>query len=231
MGETAPSKLKISVKAPSGATKVVALMAALVIIREGIALFWNLTPLNIFYGIMEIVLAGILVIVLNLIDFGVPFFNKLFKWWIILIIGLLVLMFELLALVLLPLTTLGMMMVVGTFILGGLLTIIAAILELTASKQKMKASLIVALFGAVYAIFESIVLFAIGGGWNIYHGIIGIIFVAILLIISMQTKIDIKIKYEWWVVLIIGFVLLTWVTPGIGGTLVLISFILMLLAY
>ena len=231
MGETAPSKFKFSVKAPSGATKVVALMAALVIIREGIALFWILTPLNIFYGIMEIVLAGILVIVLNLIDFGVPFFNKLFTWWIILIVGLLVMLFEILGLYLVTTSILTQLALAGTYLLGGILTVIAAILELTASKQKTKSSLIVALFGAVYAIFESIVLFAIGGGWNIYHGIIGIIFVAILLIISMQTKIDIKIKYEWWVVLIIGFVLLTWVTPGIGGTLVLISFILMLLAY
>jgi hypothetical protein len=36
MGETTPSKHKFSVTAPSGATKVVTLMAALVIIREGI---------------------------------------------------------------------------------------------------------------------------------------------------------------------------------------------------
>ncbi|MFW9951374.1 MAG: hypothetical protein ACFFKA_14750, partial [Candidatus Thorarchaeota archaeon] len=84
-------------------------------------------------------------------------------------------------------------------------------------------------FGAAYTIFEVIVLFWVGGPQNIYHGIIGIIFV-LLLLIAMQKKVDLKIKYEWWIVLIIGFVLFTWVAPGIGGTIVLISFVLMLLA-
>jgi len=230
MGETTPSKLKFSVTAPSGATKVIALMAALVIIREGIALFWTLAPLNIFYGIMEIILAGILIIVLNIVDFGVPFFKKLYKWWIILILGLLVMLFEILALFLFSTNPIFQMAFAGFYLLGGILTIIAAILELIAGKEKMKASQIVALFGAVYTIFEVIVLFTVGGQQNIYHGIIGIIFVALLLI-SMQKKIDLKIKYEWWVVLIIGFVLFSWVGPGIGGTIILISFILMLLAY
>jgi len=230
MGETTPSKLKFSVTAPSGATKVVALMAALVLIREGIWLFWNSSGINIFFGIMEIILAGILIIVLNIVDFGVPFFKKLFLWWIILILGILVLMFEIFA------SGYNILTAASTgFLLGGLLVVIAAILELVASKQKMKASQIVALFGAAYTIFEIILLFLTSSTsplftQNIYHGILGIIFVALLLI-SMQKKIDLKIKYEWWVVLIIGFVLFSWVGSGIGGTIILISFILMLLAY
>lgn len=230
MGETTPSKLKFSVTAPSGATKVVALMAALVLIREGIWLFWNTADINIFFGIMEIILAGILIIVLNIVDFGVPFFKKLFLWWIILILGILVLMFEIFA------SGYDILAAASTgFLLGGLLVVIAAILELVASKQKMKASQIVALFGAAYTIFEVILLFLNPSTQTIYHGILGIIFVALLLI-SMQKKIDLKIRYEWWVVLIIGFVLYSWVTSipsvtfGTGGTIVLISFILMLLA-
>ncbi|NHJ23278.1 MAG: hypothetical protein EAX89_01795 [Candidatus Lokiarchaeota archaeon] len=230
MGETTPSKLKFSVTAPSGATKVVALMAALVLIREGIWLFWNTADINIFFGIMEIILAGILIIVLNIVDFGVPFFKKLFLWWIILILGILVLMFEIFA------SGYDILTAASTgFLLGGLLVVIAAILELVASKQKMKASQIVALFGAAYTIFEVILLFLNPSTQTIYHGILGIIFVALLLI-SMQKKIDLKIRYEWWVVLIIGFVLYSWVTSipsvtfGTGGTIVLISFILMLLA-
>jgi len=230
MEETTPSKLKFSVTAPSGATKVVALMAALVLIREGIWLFWNTAGINIFFGIMEIILAGILIIVLNIVDFGVPFFKKLFLWWIILILGILVLMFEIFA------SGYDILAAASTgFLLGGLLVVIAAILELVASKQKMKASQIVALFGAAYTIFEVILLFLNPSTQTIYHGILGIIFVALLLI-SMQKKIDLKIRYEWWVVLIIGFVLYSWVTSipsvtfGTGGTIVLISFILMLLA-
>ena len=74
--ETALKKLKFSVKAPSGATKVLGLMAALVIIKGGIELFWNTNPnpvshgLLVFYGIMLIILAGILIIILDFIDFG-----------------------------------------------------------------------------------------------------------------------------------------------------------------
>ncbi|MFW9949802.1 MAG: hypothetical protein ACFFKA_06725 [Candidatus Thorarchaeota archaeon] len=230
MGETTPSKPKFSITAPSGAARIVALMAALVVIREGITLFWTLVPLNIFYGIMEIIFAGILIIVLNIVDFGIPFFKNLYKWWIILILGFLIMLFEILALYLVTTIPLFQMIIAGIYLLGGMLTIISAILELMVGKEKMKASQVVALFGVVYTIFEVIVLFTIGGQQNIYHGIIGIIFI-VLLLISMQKKIDLKIKYEWWVVLIIGFVLFSWVNPGIGGTIILISFILMLLAY
>jgi hypothetical protein len=185
---------------------------------------------------MEIILAGILIIVLTIVDFGVPFFKKLFLWWIILILGLVILMFEILALyhfglLLSPLDPVPNMLInTGVFLLGGILTIIAAILKLVASKQKMKASQIVALFGAAYTIFEIGILFWSSTTQSIYHGILGIVFV-VLLLISMQKKVDLKIKYEWWVVLIIGFVLFSWVGSGIGGTIILISFILMLLAY
>jgi hypothetical protein len=233
MGET--KKVQISVTPPSGAAKVVALIAALMIIREGIALFWAsvgppLIALNIFYGIMEIILAGILIIVLNIVNFGVKFFQKLYLWWVILIIGALVIMFEIFAsgFSVLTAATTGML-------LGGVLVIIAAILEFMTGKEKMKASQLVALFGAAYTIFEVVILFLSPTIQNVYHGIIGIIFVALLLI-SMQNKFDLKIKYEWWVVLIIGFVLYSWVHTGfaafgVGGTIVLISFILMLLTY
>ena len=73
MGETS----KVVLTAPKGAPKVVALIAALMIIREGIALFWTLIPINTFYGIMEIILAGILIIALNIVDFGVEFHFEL----------------------------------------------------------------------------------------------------------------------------------------------------------
>jgi hypothetical protein len=228
---------KISVTPPTGAPKVVALIAALMIIREGIALFWEnmstVSPdaaLNIFFGIMEIILAGILIIILNIVSFGVTFLQKLYIWWIMLILGALVIMFEIFAseFSVLAAATTGML-------LGGVLVIIAAILEFISGKEKMKHSQLVALFGAAYTVFEIIILFLFPTAQNIYHGIIGIIFVALLLI-SMQNKIDLKIKYEWWVVLIIGFVLYAWVHTsfadfGVGGTIVLISFILMLLSY
>ena len=59
------------------------------------------------------------------------------------------------------------------------------------------------------------------------------IIVVILLLLSMYEKIKF-IPYQWWMVLILGFILYGWVIPagvsgGTGGTIVLISFILMLL--
>jgi hypothetical protein len=66
---------------------------------------------------------------------------------------------------------------------------------------------------------------------------IAVVIVAILLLSIF--KVIKFIPYEWWMVLILGFILWGWVIPagrinvvsggGIGGTLVLISFILMLL--
>ncbi|MFX1448245.1 MAG: hypothetical protein ACFFCG_08915, partial [Promethearchaeota archaeon] len=61
------------------------------------------------------------------------------------------------------------------------------------------------------------------------RAIIGIIF-AIFLILTLYEKIDIKIPYSWWVVLIIGFVVVTWVS-GVSGTIIMVAFILLLMAY
>jgi len=222
MGETSS---KIKVTAPSSAPIVVALIAGLLVIREGIGLFWTLNGLLIFYGIMEIIIAGILLIALNIVDFGVEPLKKLYTWWIILILGILVIMFEIFA------SNFSIIDAISSgMLLGGVLTVIAAVLEFMSAKEKMKPSQIVALFGVVYTVIEIIILFYFGGGQNIYHAIIGIIFIIILLL-SMQKKVNLKVPYEWWVVLIIGFVLFSWILSGAGGTIILISFILMLLAY
>lgn len=222
MGETSS---KIKVTAPSSAPVVVALMAGLIVIREGIGLFWTLNGLLIFYGIMEIILAGILLIALNIVDFGVEPLKKLYTWWIMLILGILVIMFEIFA------SSFNIIAAFSTgMLLGGVLIVIAAVLEFVSAKEKMKPSQIVALFGVVYTIIEIIILFSSLNAQNVYHGIIGIIFIVILLL-SMQKKVNLRIPYEWWVVLIIGFVLFSWILPGAGGTIILISFILMLLAY
>jgi len=222
MGETSS---KIKVTAPSGAPTIVAFIAGLIVIREGIGLFWTLNGLFIFYGIIEIILAGILFIVLNIVDFGVEFFKKLHTWWFMLILGALVIMFEIFA------SNFSLISAIASgFLLGGVLIIIAAIVELMSEKEKMKPSQIVALFGVVYTVIEIIILFLSPTIQNVYHGIIGIIFIVILLL-SMQKKVNLKVPYEWWVVLIIGFVLFSWILSGAGGTIILISFILMLLAY
>ena len=63
----------------------------------------------------------------------------------------------------------------------------------------------------------------------IARGIVGIIF-AIILLLTLYDKIDIKIPYAWWVVLIIGFVIFTWIS-GVSGTIIMVAFILILMAF
>ena len=107
--------------------------------------------------------------------------------------------------------------------------IIAAVLEILSKKKSYTASKIVAVIGACYLIYESIMYILDG---NVLLGppaIVGIIF-AIILLLTLFDKIDIKIPYAWWVVLIIGFVIFYWVTT-ISGTIILVAFILLLLAY
>jgi hypothetical protein len=51
-----------------------------------------------------------------------------------------------------------------------------------------------------------------------------------ILLLTLFDKIDIKIPYSWWVVLIIGFVIFTWVS-GVSGTIIMVAFILLLMAF
>ena len=107
--------------------------------------------------------------------------------------------------------------------------ILAAIIEILSQKKSYTASKIVALVGAGWLIYESI-MFIIGGNiTQIALAIVGIIF-AIILLLTLYDKIDIKIPYSWWVVLIIGFIIFTWVTL-VSGTIIMVAFILILMAY
>jgi hypothetical protein len=209
MGES--SKVGIS------ASKIVALIGTLVLIKMCIDFFMFYTGnwLAILFGILGLIIAFVVFDSLEIIDFKklkVPYI-----WWVLLIIGIVLLLFEYL--------------VVGsfTFFLAGILMIIAAVLEILSQKKSYTASKIVALIGGCYLIYESI-MFILGGSLTgIARAIVGIIF-AIILLITLFDKIDIKIPYAWWVVLIIGFVIFNWVTP-ISGTIIMVAFILLLLAY
>ena len=105
----------------------------------------------------------------------------------------------------------------------------------------------VAIIGIVFTGLEIVILFSDPEPANIWDGIVGII-VILLLLLSMYDKIKF-IPYQWWMVLILGFILYGWVVApildignimgllfiltfpltGTGGTLILVSFILMLL--
>ncbi len=201
MGES--SKVGIS------ASKVVALIGTLILIRDSIFYFYTAYWVAIIFGILGLIIAFFIFDSLEIIDFKkikIPYI-----WWVLLIIGIVLLLFEYL---------------VGPSFLAGILVIIAAIIEILSQKKSYTASKIVALIGAGYLIYESI-MFILGG--NIAIAIVGIIF-AIVLLLTLFDKIDIKVPYSWWVVLIIGFVIFTWITP-VSGTIIMVAFILLLMAY
>lgn len=201
MGET--SKVGIS------ASKVVALIGALVVIQVSIAYFYSGNVINILYGVIGLIFVAIIFMSLEIVDLkkaNIPYY-----WWILLIIGALLILFGYL---------------VGSGYLAGILVLIAALLELLSQKKTYSASKIVALIGACYAIYESIMLFLSG---SIALAIVGIVF-AIVLILTLPAKIDVIIPYAWWVVLIIGFVIFTYVAND-SGIIIMVAFILILMAY
>ena len=201
MGES--SKVGIS------ASKVVALIGTLVLIRDSIFYFPTGHWLAILLGVVGLIIAFVIYDSLEIIDLKklkIPYI-----WWVLLIIGCLLILFEFL---------------VGSSYLAGILIITAAIIEILIQKKSYTASKLVTLIGACYVIYESII-FILGG--FIAIAIVGIIF-GIILLLTLFDKVDIKVPFTWWVVLIIGFVIFTWVSP-VSGTIIMVGFILILMAF
>lgn len=212
MGES--SKVGIS------ASKVVALIGTLILIRDSISYFYTTDVLAILFGVVGLIIAFVIFDSLEIIDLKklkIPYI-----WWVLLIIGLLLILIDYLV---------GMQPGAGWIAsyLAGILIIIAAIIEILSQKKEYAASKIVTLIGACYAIYESI-MFILGGSIaSIALAIVGIIF-GIILLLTLFDKVDIKVPYTWWVVLIIGFVIFTWVSQ-VSGTIIMVGFILILMAF
>ena len=207
MGET--SKVGIS------ASKVVALIGTLILIRDSIFYFYTVDLIAILLGILGLIIAFVIFDSLEIIDFKklkIPYI-----WWVLLIIGILLLLLEFVV-----------RSAFSTF-LAGILVITAAILEILSQKKSYTASKIVALIGVGWLIYESIIYIMSGNISLIGRAVVGIIF-AIILLLTLYDKIDIKIPYSWWVVLLIGFIIFTWVT-SISGTIIMVAFILILMAF
>jgi hypothetical protein len=201
MGESSTVKLS--------ASRVVALIGILILIRDSIGYFYTLLVIPILLGVLGLIIAFVVFDSLEIIDFKklkIPYI-----WWVLLIIGAILILFEFL---------------VGPSYLAGILVITAAIIEILSQKKEFTASKIVAIIGAAWLIYECI-LFILSG--NIAIAVVGIIF-AIVLILTLFDKIDVKIPYAWWVILIIGFVIFTWVS-AVSGTIIMVAFILLLMAY
>ncbi|TFF98687.1 MAG: hypothetical protein EU547_00795 [Promethearchaeota archaeon] len=241
---------------PEGASRIITLMAALAIILQGNTAFWtngvnSFVPgappgtniffvLNIICGVFLYILGVIIILMIGIVEISIKYLEKieilekLYRFEFIFVFAGLTILFEVLSTLYLepniPIT------IYLSVLLGGVLLVIAAILEIIKDKDVIKPSKFVCLFGCGYSVVEAIILFitlplAFSNYWD---GSVAII-VVILLLLSLFEKIKF-IPYEWWMVLILGFILWGWVNPvgsisggGVGGTLVLISFILMLI--
>jgi hypothetical protein len=206
------------------APKLLAFIGMLYTILLGITYFYAVTPFTAIYvlwGILCLLIAFLIFLAMDLISFGplkIPY-----KWWIILIFGIVLVLFA--------------------FFFGGsyfpaILLLLAALVEVIMEKKPYKASKLVLLVGIGFSVYECFMIFIFSGNaLFIVNAVFGLILLVILIILLFDL-IDLKVlDYSWWIVLLIGFVIFIWVSPnavgivaGNGGTLLLIGFVLMMLA-
>jgi hypothetical protein len=129
-----------------------------------------------------------------------------------------------------------------------ILILLAGIIELIQTKKEWKASKIFTLLGAGFAIYDCILIFMLYGdvedGELFTYGFFGLIAVIILLL-TIQEWVDIKIPFTWWGLLVVGLFIFNLVSSianfygnsedyavaGFGGTILLIAFVLHLKDY
>ncbi len=206
------------------APKVVIFIAMLFMLVEAVAYF-TIGGIGILYGILVLLFIAVIFISLALVSLGpvkIPYY-----WWIMLIIGILLILFEFLENAFMPYFT-------------GILVISAVIVELVTEKKDFKASKLMALVGIAFSIWDCITIFLNTAATDIMivNAVFGLI-LAIVLLILVLDLVDIKIPYTWWVFLTIAFVIWYWVSPnatgfaftGFGGTLLMIAWVLILFAF
>ena len=231
------------------AVKLLAIIGMLYLGFDAISYFYATgtgTEIYVLFGIIELVFAIVIFLGLNywkLIPLKLPF-----TWWILLVIGVVTIIF-------------GIADTVNASLANpyftGIIVIMAALIDFFAEKKEWKASKIMALLGAGFGIYDCIIIFM---GFTDYlpkpvparfalNGVFGILLAAVLIIIIFDL-VDIKIPYEWWVLLIIGFVFFAWIVAsattmagwliaggtnvvivGFSGRILLIAFLLLILDY
>ncbi len=231
------------------AVKLLAFIGMLFLGADAITYFYAAgtgTELYVLFGIIELVFAIVIFLGLNywkLIPIKLPF-----TWWLLLIIGIVTILFGFF--------NADYPAVTASWFAGTIVTM-AALIDLLGEKKGWKASKMIALLGAAFGIYDCIIIFM---GFGDYlpkpvpasfslNAVFGLI-LAIVLIIIIFDFVDIKIPYEWWVLLIIGFVFFTWVAGSAGimagwlafggtnvvivgwsGRLLLIAFLLLILDF
>ncbi len=216
-------------EAPKGeisASKVIAFIGMLFTVYFAMIFFYNVTLFTgifVLWGIICLLIAFLIFITLGLISFG-PLSKITYQWWILLIFGAVLVLIAYFYI---------------SYYLPAILILMAAVIELIMQKKPYKASKMVAIVGAGFAGYECVVLMLSGITLYIVNAVFGLILIIILLLLIFEV-VDFKIfNYSWWVVLLIGFVIFTWISPyaagypvlGYGGMIILIAFILILMAF
>ncbi|MFX1276654.1 MAG: hypothetical protein ACFFAT_16655 [Promethearchaeota archaeon] len=243
MGET-----ETGMKSQFTAPKVVALIALLMVFKEGVNNWWigyHLLPFPIGFGygtigVLQLILAAILMIAIiaTVVDLKIAFLKKLYHWIPLLIIGGLMLILEFSGVLWNGVAAWQGVAVAGELqigaILGGLLVLIAALIEILLKwKENLSVAKILTLIGVLCALVDVILLgVGVSNGLvdqtsGIYYIVVGIICMVLLLLI-IQNKVNVKLKFAWWLILIIGFIFFTWYTGAITGIIILIAFIVMI---
>ncbi|MFX1431753.1 MAG: hypothetical protein ACFFCY_16425 [Promethearchaeota archaeon] len=234
------------------APKVMYFIGMLFLLFDAVAYFWFADAsffgdsLLILFGVLNLVFIIIMFLSLELVGTGrikIPYF-----WWLMLIIGVLLIVFSSL---IANFWDYGLYFV--SFIeywnvapipyFAGSLIILAVLIEKAPKIKDLKSSKVVAIVAILFTIYDCIVMI-IWSTETIFFvtAIFGIILAVILLIIVIGF-IDIRIPYTWWIVLTFAFVIYIWVVPvlvgawesvfiplaGFGGLFLLIAVILMLL--
>jgi hypothetical protein len=183
-------------------TKLVLFIAMLLIFAE--AIIYLSTILLIFFGIIMLAFVILIFISLDLIGLGpikLPYW-----WWLMLIIGGVMILFDWLW---------------GGWpiqYLNGSLVILAVLMELVGDKMKLEGCKFMVFFGVLFGIWDCITIFInpLATPIAIVNAVFGLILMVILLILVFGFF-DIKIPFTWWVLLIIAFVMWTYVAGFAGG--------------
>lgn len=192
------------------ASKLVALCGALQVIIDSLGLF-GAGIVGIIGGILGILFAVFIFGSLQIVE--IEKVKLPYQWWLLLIFGVVMVALS--------------MFVSGSF-LGGIILIVAAILELLAGRKPVGAAKLVVLIGAGWTLYDAVILFMSGDFVSIILGIIGIA-LGVVIVIAADIIVKGKIPFEWWLVLLIGFVLTYLITSfAMSGTIILIGFLLIL---
>lgn len=193
-------------------SKVVALIATLLAVEAAIMMLFTEDVLQIVLAIIVLGASVIFLVAMNVFDLRMRK-NLPYEWWVVAIMALLFIIFIILG--------------AGALLLATILMVCAFLIELLSDRKSYTGSKLLVIVGAGWTIYEAILLLMSEDVMNIILAIIGII-CAVFLLLSLFD--NAKLPYAWWYVLMIGWVLFAFISV-IGGTIVLVGFILILMAY